>query len=212
MGFRSSVSSIRIPAVTESVLEPLHASGARSVTLAPETGSDRLRIVMNKPISNALLLEKVRLIFRHGFTQLKLYFIIGLPEETMEDVHAILELAAECRAIMLERAKKTGVIGNVHLGVNILIPKPYTPWQREPMDDERSLKRKISVLRKGVAQLPNVTLSTMPLRQAIWQRRSRHATATGFRSTARSAASSAASTSATRSSVSSRPIDSRIRH
>ena len=168
-GFRASVSSIRIPAVKEGVLEPLHASGARSITLAPETGSDRLRAVMNKPITNAFLLDKVRLIFRHGFTQLKLYFIVGLPQETMEDVHAILELGAECRSIMLEHARKTGVIGNVHLGCNILIPKPYTPWQREPMDDERSLKRKLSVLKKGVAQLPNVNLSTMPPRQAIWQ-------------------------------------------
>ncbi len=168
-GFRSSVSSIRIPAVTEGVLEPLRASGARSITLAPETGSDRLRAAMNKPITNATLLDKVRLVFRHGFTQLKLYFIIGLPGEQMEDVHAILELGAACRAIMLEEARRTGVVGNVHLGTNILIPKPYTPWQREPMDDERSLKRKISVLRKGVAQLSNVTLSTMPPRQAIWQ-------------------------------------------
>ena len=168
-GFRSAVSSIRIPAVKEGTLEPLHASGARSITLAPETGSDRLRALMNKPITNAFLLDKVRMIFRHGFNQLKLYFIIGLPQETMEDVHAILELGGECRAIMLEQAKKTGVIGNVHLGCNILIPKPYTPWQREPMDDERSLKQKISVLRKGVAQMPNVTLTTMPPRQAIWQ-------------------------------------------
>ena len=168
-GFRSSVSSIRIPAVKEGVLEPLRASGARSLTLAPETGSDRLRAAMNKPITNAFLLEKVRLIFSSGFTQLKLYFIIGLPSETISDVHAILELGAACRGIMLEQAKKTGVIGNVHLGCNILIPKPYTPWQREPMDDERSLKHKISVLKKGVAELPNVTLSTMPPRQAIWQ-------------------------------------------
>ena len=168
-GFRSSVSSIRIPAVTEGVLEPLHASGARSITVAPETGSDRLRAVMNKPVTNAQLLAKVRLIYRHGFTQLKLYFIIGLPQEEMQDVHAILELGAACRAIMLEEAKKTGVIGNVHLGCNILIPKPYTPWQREPMDDESSLKHKISVLKKGAAQLSNVTLSMMSPRQAIWQ-------------------------------------------
>ncbi|MEM7355618.1 MAG: radical SAM protein, partial [Acidobacteriota bacterium] len=168
-GFRASVSSIRIPAVKEGVLEPLHASGARSITLAPETGSDRLRAIMNKPITNAQLLDKVRLIFRHGFTQLKLYFIIGLPQETMEDVHAILELGAACRSLMLEEASKTGVIGNVHLGCNILIPKPYTPWQREPMDAERNLKHKISVLRKGVAQMPNVTLSMMSPRQAIWQ-------------------------------------------
>lgn len=169
MGFRSSVSSIRIPAVTPEVLEPLYASGARSITLAPETGNDRMRFIMNKPITNAQLLEKVRLIFNHGFQTLKLYFIVGLPGETMEDVEAILSLAAECRQIMLEEKAHTGVAGHVHLGTNILIPKPYTPWQREPMDDERNLKRKISTLKKGVSQLPNVSIDTMPIRQAVWQ-------------------------------------------
>ncbi|MEL7059777.1 MAG: radical SAM protein [Acidobacteriota bacterium] len=169
LGFRSSVSSIRIPAVKPEVLEPLKASGARSITLAPETGSDRLRLAMNKPIPNAVLLDKVRLIFASGLNQLKLYFIIGLPGETMDDVQAILELGAQCRELMLEQASKTGIIGSVHLGCNILIPKPYTPWQREPMDDERSLKRKIAVLKRGVAKLPNLTLSMMSPRQAIWQ-------------------------------------------
>lgn len=168
-GFRSSVSSIRIPAVKEETLLPLFASGARSITLAPETGSDRLRFLMNKPITNETLLEKVRLIFRSGFTQLKLYFIIGLPGETDDDVHAILSLGAQCAALMRETASKTGKIGNVHLGTNILIPKPYTPWQREAMDDERSLKAKISMLKRGVSKMSNVTMSSMSVRQAVWQ-------------------------------------------
>lgn len=169
MGFRSAVSSIRIPAVTEEVLEPLHASGARSITLAPETGSDRLRFLMNKPIPNAVLLEKVRLIFRHGFTGLKLYFIVGMPGETLEDVEAILSLAADCRAIAVEEGRRTGVAGQVHLGTNILIPKPYTPWQREPMDEEASLREKVSVLKRGVSRMAGVTMSAMPYRQAVWQ-------------------------------------------
>lgn len=168
-GFRAAVSSVRIPAVTPGVLEPLYASGARSITLAPETGSDSLRLAMNKPIPNAVLLEKVRLIFRHGFTQLKLYFIVGLPGETDDDVEAILRLAADCRQIMLEETAASGIPGSIHLGVNVLIPKPYTPWQREAMQDERSLKRKISFLKKGVSQLPNVTMTAMPPRQAVWQ-------------------------------------------
>ena len=169
LGFRTAVSSIRIPAVTEGVLAALHASGDRSITLAPETGTDELRVKMGKPIPNDLLLEKVRLIFRHGFTQLKLYFLIGLPEETLDDVHGILELAARCRAVMLEEAAKTGVIGHIHLGVNVLVPKPYTPWQRQPMDDERSLKGKISILKAGVARLPNVSMGSISVRQAVWQ-------------------------------------------
>ncbi len=169
LGFRTAVSSIRIPAVTEGVLDALHASGDRSITLAPETGTDELRVKMGKPIPNAFLLEKIRLIFRHGFTQLKLYFIVGLPDETMEDVQGILELAARARAIMLEELPKKGMIGNIHLGVNVLVPKPYTPWQRQPMDAERSLKEKLSLLKKGVARMPNVSMGSVSVRQAVWQ-------------------------------------------
>ena len=169
LGFRTSVSSIRIPAVTEGVLAALRASGDRSITLAPETGSDELRVKLNKPIPNSLLLDKVRLIFRHGFTQLKLYFIVGLPHETMADVEAILEVARECRAIMLEELAPTGVIGNIHLGTNILVPKPYTGYQREPMEERRVLREKMALLRRGVAELPNVTLGSMSYRQAVWQ-------------------------------------------
>ena len=168
-GFRSAVSSIRIPAVTEGVLAALHASGDRSITLAPETGSDELRAKLNKPITNELLFEKVQLIFRQGFTQLKLYFIIGLPEETMADVEAILEVAARCREIMLEELSPRGVMGKIDLGTNILVPKPYTGWQREAMADPKTLRRRIARLRQGAASLPNVSLGTMSVRQAMWQ-------------------------------------------
>ncbi len=169
LGFRTSVSSIRIPAVTEGVLEALYASGDRSITLAPETGSDELRWKLNKPVPNSLLFDKVRLIFRQGFTQLKLYFLLGLPEETMADVEAILEVARRCRAIMLEELAPRGIVGHVHLGTNILIPKPYTSWQREHLEDVATLKRKITHLERGVARLPNVSIGSMSIRQAIWQ-------------------------------------------
>jgi len=170
LGFRISVSSIRIPAVTDGVLEALRASGARSITLAPETGSDELRAKMGKPIKNSLLLEKIRMIFRHGLTHLKLYFIVGLPGETVEDIHSILELAAEARAIMLEElAVKKGIVGQIQLGASILVPKPYTPWQRLPMDHEKSVKEKLTILKRGAGQMPNVSLSTGSYRQAVWQ-------------------------------------------
>jgi radical SAM superfamily enzyme YgiQ (UPF0313 family) len=167
--FRTSVSSIRIPAVTEPVLAALHGSGDRSITLAPETGSDALRAKMGKPIPNALLLEKIRLIFAAGFTQLKLYFIVGQPEETEEDVEAIVELGREARDIMLAQARRSGAIGHVHLGVSVLVPKPFTPWQRVPLDDERSLKRKLGILERGTARLPNVSLGAVSMRMAKWQ-------------------------------------------
>lgn len=168
-GFRTAVSSVRIPAVTEGVLAALFASGDRSITLAPETGSDELRRRLNKPIPNELLFEKVRLIFRHGFTQLKLYFLIGLPEETLEDVEAIVDVASKCRDLMLEELAPSGVIGHIQVGANILIPKPYTGWQREAMEDPKALKPKISMLKRGIGKLPNVSLGTMSIRQAAWQ-------------------------------------------
>lgn len=169
LGFRTSVSSIRIPAVTEGVLAALHASGDRSITLAPETGTDELRVKMGKPIPNDFLLQKVRMIFRHRFTQLKLYFLVGLPGETLADVQGILELVGRARGVMLEEAAKSGVIGHIHLGANVLVPKPYTPWQREPMDSEASLKEKISILKRGVAKMPNVSMGSLSVRQAVWQ-------------------------------------------
>jgi radical SAM superfamily enzyme YgiQ (UPF0313 family) len=169
LGFRTSVSSIRIPAVTDGVLDALYASGDRSITLAPETGTDEMRVKLGKPITNAVLLEKIRMIFQRGFTQLKLYFLIGLPGETMADVQGILDLAAEARSIMLTEASRTGVVGHIHLGTNVLVPKPYTPWQRQPMDEERSLKAKISLLRRGVARSPNLSLGSISIRQAVWQ-------------------------------------------
>jgi hypothetical protein len=87
----------------------------------------------------------------------------------MADVEGILGLAAECHAIMLAELAPRGVIGHLHLGVNILVPKPYTPWQRQPLDDEASLREKIAVLKRGVARMPNVSLGPMSIRQAIWQ-------------------------------------------
>ncbi len=170
LGFRASVSSIRIPAVNESVLDALYRSGDRSITLAPETGTDELRRKMGKPIPNSVLLNKIRLIFRSGMTQLKLYFIVGLPDETLDDIQGILELAAEARSIMLEElARETGIIGHIQLGASVLVPKPFTPWQREAMDDEKSLKHKLSILKRGVAKMPNISLSTGSVRQAVWQ-------------------------------------------
>ncbi|HYH46424.1 MAG TPA: radical SAM protein [Thermoanaerobaculia bacterium] len=169
LGFRTSVSSIRIPAVTEGVLAALHASGDRSITLAPETGTDELRVKMGKPIPNEFLLQKIRMIFQHRFTQLKLYFLVGLPGESMADIQGILELVGRARGVMLEEAAKSGVIGHIHLGANVLVPKPYTPWQREPMDSEASLKEKITVLKRGVAKMPNVSMGSLSVRQAVWQ-------------------------------------------
>ncbi len=167
-GFRCSVSSIRIPAVNDAVLSALYASGARSITLAPETGNEALRAKMGKPISDATLLEKIELIFKHGFNSLKLYFIIGQPEETLDDVQSIVTLLKKSVTIMKKHAVGKGFIGKVTAGVNILVPKPFTPWQRLAFPSKLEVKRKLKLLKKEFAKIPNLRFSLPSYKMAVW--------------------------------------------
>ena len=206
LGFRTSVSSIRIPAVTEGVLWALHASGDRSITLAPETGTDELRRKLNKPITNAVLLEKVRLIFRQGFTQLKLYFLIGLPEETLERRRrASSSWPPPAAPIMLEELAPARRHRPRHLGVNILVPKPYTPWQREPLAPTSAScarrSRSSSAAWRGCPT--SRSAANMSMRQAVWQtyisqgrRRGRRRRSSAWRAAPRSRRSCASSPTA----------------
>src|SRR6187549_95017 len=89
MGYSISPASLRLDDLTDSIVSKLHASGERSITIAPETGSDRLRRVINKTVTNAEILEKTDLIFANGIDNLKLYYMIGLPTETDEDLEGI---------------------------------------------------------------------------------------------------------------------------
>ena len=106
-----ALSSLRIPAMIPEVLTPLAESGARSVTIAPETGSDRLRRKLNKPIPNSRILEAVETAQRCGIGSLKMYFIIGLPDETDDDLLAIAELVTESLEILRGYGRDRGQTG-----------------------------------------------------------------------------------------------------
>src|SRR4029077_7852591 len=105
------------------------------ITIAPEVGSDRLRRVMNKTVTNAEILASAELIFSSGIENLKLYFMIGLPTETDEDLVAIRELTLQLRDIMMKHARRRGHVGRIVASVNPLIPKPGTAYQWLPMED-----------------------------------------------------------------------------
>lgn len=115
-------------------------------TLAPEAATERMRAIINKPLDEAVILETARTIFEHGWLSLKLYFMIGLPQETMEDVQAILDLARRIKSI------GKSIKGNrvrVHLGIATFIPKPHTPFQWYSIEDAQSLQSKIDLLKEG---------------------------------------------------------------
>src|SRR6185503_6051788 len=126
-------------------------SGEKTLTIAPETGSDRLRRVINKTVTNDEILDRAELIFSSGIENLKLYYMIGLPTETDEDLVAIRDLTLQMREIMLKHAKGRGQVGRIIGSVNPLVPKPSTAYQWLPMEDPAAVEEKVRRLRELTA-------------------------------------------------------------
>ena len=169
LGYSISPASLRLDDLTEPIVRLLHESGERSITIAPETGSDRLRRVINKTVTNAEILEKAELIFASGLDNLKLYYMIGLPTETEEDLAAIYELSTQLKDIMVRHARPRGRIGRIVASVNPLIPKPGTAYQWLPMEDPAITDRKAKRLRSMVANLDNVYFNIKSERHSYYQ-------------------------------------------
>jgi len=169
MGYAISPASLRLDDLTESIVRVLHASGERGVTIAPETGSDRLRRVINKTVTNDEILDRADLIFASGIENLKLYYMIGLPTETDEDLVAIRDLTLQIRERMLKHARTRGQVGRIVGSVNPLIPKPGTAYQWLPMEDVSVTDQKIKRLRSLLAGIDNVYFNIKSERHSYYQ-------------------------------------------
>jgi radical SAM superfamily enzyme YgiQ (UPF0313 family) len=169
MGYGISPASLRLDDITDTIVRILRASGERTITIAPETGSDRLRRVINKTVTNDEILDRAELIFANGFENLKLYYMIGLPTETDDDLVAIRDLTLQLRDRMLKHARPRGAVGRIVGSVNPLIPKPGTSYQWLPMDDDANVDRKIRRLRGLMAGIDNVYLNIKSERHSYYQ-------------------------------------------
>jgi len=169
LGYAISPASLRLDDLTTSIVRMLRQSGERSITIAPETGSDRLRRVINKTVTNDEILDRAELIFANGIESLKLYYMIGLPTETDEDLVAIRDLTLQLRGLMLKHAKPRGRIGSITGSVNPLIPKPGTAYQWLPMEDQTVTDRKIKRLRSLMAGIDNVYFNIKSERHSYYQ-------------------------------------------
>ncbi len=169
MGYSISPASLRLDDLNESIVRRLVTSGERGVTIAPEAGSDRLRRVINKTFTNEEILDKANLLFANGVENLKLYFMIGLPTETDEDLVAMRDLTAQLRGIMLHHGRTRGRIGRIVASVNPLIPKPGTAFQWMPMEDPAITDKKAKRLKKLVADLDNVYFTVKSERHSFYQ-------------------------------------------
>jgi radical SAM superfamily enzyme YgiQ (UPF0313 family) len=169
LGYAISPASLRLDDLTEPIIRLLQQSGERSLTIAPEAGSDRLRRVINKAMTNEEILAKADQIFAAGIDNLKLYYMIGLPTETDDDLVAIRDLTASIRERMMTNGRRRGRIGRISASVNPLVPKPGTAYQWLSMDEPKLVERKLKRLRTLVAGLDNVYFSFKSERHSFYQ-------------------------------------------
>jgi len=143
---RVSLPSLRIESVSVELMDQLVGQASRSgFTLAPEAATERMREIINKPISTEQLIEIAREIYRRGWHTIKLYFMIGHPLETLNDVRAIAEL---CKAVLAEGRREMGRRAKVHAGVSTFVPKPHTPFQWVPCDTMDQIRAKQALLKR----------------------------------------------------------------
>ncbi len=169
MGYSISPASLRLDDLTEPIVRVLRESGERTITIAPETGSDRLRRVINKTVTNDEILDRAELIFSNGIENLKLYYMLGLPTETDGDLVAIRDLTLQMRDIMLKHARPKGHVGRIGGSVNPLIPKPGTAYQWLAMTDAATIDRKSKRLRTLMADMDNVYFNIKSERHSYYQ-------------------------------------------
>jgi radical SAM superfamily enzyme YgiQ (UPF0313 family) len=168
-GLEVSISSLRADSLTEDLVQALQRGGHRTLTMAPEAGTERLRGVIRKAISDAQLYAACDLVRRYGIPNLKCYFMIGLPTETRDDVAAIPDLAAR----LLERLRVPGPdghpFGRLTLSVSSFVPKPWTPFQWAAFDEVGSLQDKLGIIKDGVRRFSNVRVLHENPREALLQ-------------------------------------------
>ncbi len=160
LGGELTVSSLRADILDEELLHLLKGSGYRTVTIAPEAGSERLRRIINKPISDDNLLRAVELAEKVGLRRLKLYYLLGLPCEEDGDAEAIAELTLKMKAIFS---------GSISLSVNPFVPKPFTPFQWHPLEKREVVGRRFSIIKGLVSKKKGITVKTISTRRAVLQ-------------------------------------------
>ncbi len=151
-----SLPSLRIESVSVDLMEKLKQHRSGGFTLAPEAASERMRRIINKFIPDEDILNTTRDIYSHGWTTVKLYFMIGHPSETLEDVQAIVDL---CKRVIEEGRKVAGWKVKLHAGVSTFVPKPQTPFQWVACDTRDSVLEKQALLKRQLLKDKNIKLS-----------------------------------------------------
>jgi radical SAM family uncharacterized protein len=153
-----SLSSLRVDAVRPSLIQCLREGEERTVAIAPEAGTERLRRISKKGYPEEEILKSIETLVENGIFQIKCYFLIGLPSETDEDIKAISLLAKKIQHQILSNLKNQKKRWRLILSVNPFIPKPATPFQWVPMEEVGELKKKLRVIQREVQGMRGVEM------------------------------------------------------
>jgi len=164
-----SFSSLRADIISSSLTELLGQSNLKSAAIAPDGGSERLRRVINKGITEKDILTAVEILTQKGIKNLKLYYMIGLPTETQADLDEMVNLIMRVKGKILDIGRTKGKISHLTLSINCFIPKPWTPFQFHPMDDIGNLKQKLKFLRKAIGAEPNIRIKAENPEKSFFQ-------------------------------------------
>jgi radical SAM superfamily enzyme YgiQ (UPF0313 family) len=165
-GVGIGVSSLRMDRMPEVLIECMVRSGVRSCTVAPEAGSERLREVIRKEMTEDKILGGVEMLLAHGMRNLKLYSMIGLPTETDADLQELIALTFKIWDRMKRAGQVRGALGTLTLSVNPFVPKPATPLQWCAMAPRRDIEAKLRALRQAIRKESHIRLKHESLKSA----------------------------------------------
>jgi radical SAM superfamily enzyme YgiQ (UPF0313 family) len=155
-GAALSFSSLRADTLTPELLSNLTRSRHQAVAIAPDAGSERLRRVINKNLSTEQILQSVENLVEAGVLQLKLYFMIGLPTETLDDLEALVDITKKIKHHVLHKSRGRKQLGTITLSINAFVPKPFTPFQWLPFAGIKEIKERTRWIRQALQKVPNV--------------------------------------------------------
>jgi radical SAM family uncharacterized protein len=155
-----SFSSLRADRLTDGLVAALRQSKVKTATIAPEVGSQRMRQVINKGITEDDVLDAASVLVENGIPNLKLYFMIGLPTETDADIDGIIKLVKKIKHRFLSSSRARQRIGTITVGLNSFVPKPFTPFQWAAMDGLGTLKIKIKKIKSELKKVANVRINS----------------------------------------------------
>ena len=160
MGNRIAIASMRADSVSDALLEALAASGGKTITLAPEAASARLRRAIGKNISLETIFDVIKSALKKGILNIKLYFMIGLPTEIQEDVESIVTLVERVRQLMLNSPRpRVSTSPRLIISISPFVPKPHTPFQWCEMEDVKTLSQKLQFLRRNLGRIGGIRVT-----------------------------------------------------